>query len=72
MELILASIKFLHLKHLALSQELPSRSRCTKKCDQCVQCDRSVPRAAGRPVWRARASGPITDRTSRLRHSSLT
>jgi len=31
----------------------------TKKCDQSVQCDRSVPRMAGRLVWRVRASGPI-------------
>ena len=30
-----------------------------KKCDQCVQCDRPLPGTAGRPVWRARASGPV-------------
>jgi len=31
----------------------------TKKCDQCVQCDRPLPGTAGRPVWWARASGLI-------------
>jgi len=36
----------------------------TKKCDQCVQCDRLVPHVAGCPVWRVRASSPIKRRTN--------
>jgi len=35
------------------------RTKKCNQCDQCVQCVRSVPCAAGRPVWRVRASSPI-------------
>jgi len=39
-----------------------SKAGCIKKCDQCVQCDRLVPRTAGplpRTVLRIWVSGPI-------------